>query len=139
MQGTLLLAILTIRSSYADNIELLTESDADIPDTLQWWIDAAGAWRIRTYAIDHDIHTHRLDGNHDFLALARENNRKHYGDVVKIEYLVKFVNCLDEAEVKTEFHRVGLAMRLEIAAGQFAFWKADDAKYSTRTESRSTL
>jgi hypothetical protein len=135
MQGTLLLAILTVRSSYAGNTELPLTSDVDVPDTLQWWVAETGTWRIRTYAIDHNIHTHQVDGKpDDLLALARQNNRKHYGDVLKAEYSIKFADCHDQVEVRGEFERVGIDPRLEVAAGQFAFWKPDDARYSTKSE-----
>lgn len=122
-QGTLLLAILTVRSSYIDATEEPLKSEADVPDTLQWWLAATGASRIRTYAIDHDIHIHQVDGNpEDLVAMARQNSRTHYGDIIKAEYAMTFADCQDSAEVKAAFARVGLVSRLEVAAGQFAFW-----------------
>jgi hypothetical protein len=137
MQGTLLLATLTVRGSYGRDIELPLTSEADVPDTLQWWIAAAGAWRIRTYAIDHDIHVHQIGGTAaDILTLARQNNRDHYGDVIKAEYAVSFADCRNQDEVQAEFRRVGLEPRLEIAPDRFAFWRPDDAKYSTKSEPR---
>jgi hypothetical protein len=45
--GTLVLAILAVRSSYALQIELPLKSEADVPDTLQCWIVPTGTWRIR--------------------------------------------------------------------------------------------
>jgi hypothetical protein len=134
MQGTLVLGILTIRSSYARQIELPLGADAQVPDTLQWWITATGSWRIRTYAIDHDIHTHQVDGNRDdVLALAFEGNRKHYGDVLAAEHLVQFTDCQSSSEVRDKLRAIGLEPGLEVAAGRFAFWKPDDAKYSSKT------
>jgi hypothetical protein len=130
MQGTLVLAILTVKSSYAQNIELPLEGDADVPDTLQWWIASTGARRIRTYAIDHDIHTYQVDGNpNDLLTLAIEGNRKRYGDVLKAEHVVQFANCLDQSEVRAKFGAICVLPRLEVA-DSFAFWKPDDVRYS---------
>jgi hypothetical protein len=134
MQGTLVLAILAVRSSYGQRIEVRLGDSNDIPDTLQWWIAASGTWRIRTYAIDHDIHTHQVDGKpDDLLVLASEGNRKHYDDVLGAEHVLQFSDCNDRSEVQAKFRAVGLEPRLEIAAGRFAFWKPDDLRYSTKT------
>jgi len=56
MRGILVLAVLTIKSSYSQNVELAVAHAGDAPDTVQWWIGEGGCWRLRTYAIDHDIH-----------------------------------------------------------------------------------
>lgn len=134
VQGILVLAILTVRSSYGHQIELPLGDDVDVPDTVQWWIASTGTWRIRTYAMDHDIHTHHVYGNpDDLLGMASENNRKHYGDVMGSEHLVQFTDCCDMSEVEIKFRAIGLEPRLEVAAGRFAFWKPDDARYSTKT------
>jgi hypothetical protein len=134
MQGTLVLAILAVRSSYGQQIEVRLGDSKDIPDTLQWWIAASGTWLIRTYAIDHDIHTHQVDGKpDDLLVLASEGNRKHYDDVLGAEHVLQFSDCNDRSEVQAKFQAVGLEPRLEIAAGRFAFWKPDDLRYSTKT------
>ena len=134
MQGTLVLAILAVRSSYGQQIEVRLDDSKDIPDTLQWWIAASGAWRIRTYAIDHDIHTHQVDGKpDDLLVLASEGIRKHYDDVLGAEHVLQFSDCNDRSEVQAKLQAVGLEPRLEIAAGRFAFWKPDDLRYSTKT------
>lgn len=78
MRGTLLLAVLNIQSSYSRNIEESFDGSSGVPDTLQWWITPESAWRIKTYALDHDIHTHSVAAQPDFIELARSNNRKHY-------------------------------------------------------------
>ena len=137
MKGTLLLAILTVKSSYAQETEQPLASLADVPDTLQWWIAETGVWRIRTYAMDHDIHTHLVGGNSDdSLGLARESNRRHFSDVIGAEHLVTFADCNDSAEARAKFEQIGLAPQLEVAAGRFAFWKPDNAKYSTKSAPR---
>jgi hypothetical protein len=141
MQGTLLLTILTVKSSYARAVELPLASAADVPDTLQWWVTAAsdGAWRIRTYAIDHDIHTHHVVGDPEhLLALARENNRKHFAGLIRAEHALNFADCDNENEVKEVFRRVGIVPQLEIAAGRFAFWNPDEARYWTQSEPRDS-
>ncbi len=134
MRGTLLLAILTVRSSYANRLELPLSSDADLPDTLQWWIASSDAWRIRTYAIDRDVHIHQVVGNPGaLLALAMKNNRKHFGGLIEVEHYLNFSDCCNPVEVQAEFQRIGLAPRLEITVDQFAFWKPDEARYQSQT------
>ncbi|GLH81678.1 hypothetical protein SSBR45G_65870 [Bradyrhizobium sp. SSBR45G] len=137
MQGHLLLAILGIRSSYARNVEVALQDDGLPPDTLQWWLAPTGCWRIRTFAIDHDIHTHEVDGRiDDILAAASNGNRKRYGDIIAKEHLIHFTDCSDNTEVHARFSAIALAPRLEVAAGRFAFWKPDDARYSTQSRPR---
>ncbi|RYD35914.1 MAG: hypothetical protein EOP85_18640, partial [Verrucomicrobiaceae bacterium] len=52
---TLILAVLNIESSYLDNLE---RPAGDARDTVQFWFAPDTQWRIKTYAIDHDIHIH---------------------------------------------------------------------------------
>ncbi len=133
MQGTLIIAVLSIRGSYSRNVEEPV-GEGDIPDTLQWWISSERAWRIRTYALDHDIHTHAIArGGREVIQTALADTLKHYGDVVYVQYVVEFQDCTDADEVRRVFEQARLAPRLEVAAGRFAFWKPDDARYRTQS------
>jgi len=60
MRGILLLALLSVTSSYSREIEMALENADEVPDTLQWWLRDGGCWRIRIYALDHDIHAYRV-------------------------------------------------------------------------------
>jgi hypothetical protein len=103
-----------------------------VPDTLQCWIASTCAWRIRTYAIDHDIHTHQVDGTPDeLLVLASEGNRKHY--VLSAEHVLHFSDCTDRSQVQSMFQAIGLEPRLEIAASRFAFWTQIDGRTASRS------
>ncbi|HTU34882.1 MAG TPA: hypothetical protein VMF66_13860 [Candidatus Acidoferrum sp.] len=134
MYGVLVLAVLTIKSSYSRNSEAQLESEADVPDTLQWWFSNGDCWRIRTYAQDHDIHVHRLGKSQQItLELAQRNNLKHYGDVIKVQHVLDFFDCRSEADVSTELRRVGLVPRMETSPGGFTFWKPDDVEYRTKS------
>jgi hypothetical protein len=134
VRGTLVLAVLTIKSSYARNVEIALEQRNDVPDTLQWWFGDSACWRIRTYALDHDIHTFQIgDSRNTNLTLATANNLKHFGDVFREQHVVKFANCTDRDELNRQFVRIGLIPRMEISAGRFAFWKPDDANYWTQS------
>jgi hypothetical protein len=44
MHGILLLAILTVKSTYSRKIEIPLEDSDDVPDTLQWWFGERGCW-----------------------------------------------------------------------------------------------
>ena len=65
--------------------------------------------------------------------LAKSNNRKSHGNVISAEYQLHFADCNNRPEVETEFARIGLAPRVEIASGEFAFWKPDDAEYAAKS------
>ena len=54
---TLVLAILTVESSYVQEIE---RPATRVPDTVQFWFAPESDWRIKTFAIDHDIHAYRI-------------------------------------------------------------------------------
>jgi hypothetical protein len=134
MQGTLVLTILTVRSSYLRELEEPLTDVSDVPDTIQWWIAPAGAWRIRTYALDHDIHTHEIGDADNLKEFALGNARKHYGDVIRSQHVIELTDCLDNNEINSAFRAEGLEPRVEVAAGRFALWKPDDARYRTQSE-----
>jgi hypothetical protein len=133
VQGTLLLAILTVKSSYTGEVERPLDGPDDVPDTLQWWIGEQ-TWRIRTYALDHDIHTHSVARTGpEVLELAKQNNAKHYAEVTAAQHVLHFRDCADPDDAATVLGAAGLDNRLEVAAGRFAFWKPDDTRYRTRS------
>lgn len=133
MHGILLLSVLNIASSYADNVERPLDGADDTPDTLQWWIGEQ-TWRIRTYALDHDIHPHSVARTGpEVLELAKQNNAKHYSEVTAVQHVLNFKDCGDADEVANVLGDAGLPNRLELAAGRFAFWKPDDAVYWSKS------
>jgi hypothetical protein len=134
MRGFLVLAILSVRSSYSRELEIALDGKDDILDTLQWWFGDGGCWRIRTYAMDHDIHAYVIGNSpQTTLELAKKNNLKNYGDVIKMQHVIHFADCTDRSEVEAEFERIGLAPRIEIDPSRFVFWKPDEAVYSTKS------
>lgn len=136
MRGILVLAVLTTKSSYSQNVERAVADVDDVPDTVQWWLGAGGCWRLRTYAIDHDIHAYKISSSEATLELAQTNNQKNFGDIIKAHHVIHFVNCTDPSELAAEFGRIGLCPRVEISPGRFAFWKPDEAVYSTKSKPR---
>jgi hypothetical protein len=133
MRGTLVITILTIRSSYLRGFDESVR-DGDVADTIQWWIVPGDSWRIRTYAIDHDIHTQSIGSGDGLQELALANAQKHYGDVIRSHHIVELADCLDPNETARAFEAVGLEPRIEVATGRFAFWKPDNARYQTQSE-----
>lgn len=129
----LLVFRLTIQSSYADNVE--QEADDRHFDTLQWWFSDNETWRIRTFAVDQDIHPHRIAGP---IAeeLALENTRKHYGDVIASAFVLEFEDVTDRAEVSEVMEAFGGADALEIARNHkgFAFWNPFQVRFSSKTQ-----
>ena len=137
MRGILFLAILSIKSSYSRGLEIALEGENDIPDTVQWWFGGGGCWRIRTYALDHDIHAFIIGNSlQTTLELAKTNTANNFGDVIKEQHVIHFVNCDDSTEVNAEFGRIGLVPRIDIELERFAFWKPDDEVYSTKSAPR---
>jgi hypothetical protein len=134
MRGILLLAVLNIMGSYSREVENPLESADDIPDTLQWWFGESGCWRIRTYALDHDVHAFQIGNSlRTTLELAEKNNRDNYGDIIATQHVIHFVNCANRVELEAEFGRIGLVPRLQFDLSRFVFWKPDDAEYLTKS------
>src|SRR4051812_39670867 len=87
----LVLALLTTESSYKSEIE---RPATGVADTAQFWFGAEAPWRIRTYAIDHDIHIYSLgarpDGTSFTPSEAVAHIQKHYGEVLEKQYVITF-------------------------------------------------
>lgn len=135
MRGVLYVAVLTIASSYRRSIEVPVEYPDEVPDTVQWWLGGPVQWRMRTYALDHDIHVHHIgseespaDISADF---ASENTRKHYGDVLRSEHEVHIPDTTPST-LSRAFRREDLTPRYDIARN-FVLWRPDDAAYQTRS------
>ena len=129
----LLVFQLTVQSSYVGNVE--HDAEGDHFDTVQWWFSENETWRIKTFAIDQDIHTHRIAGP---IAeeVAMENTMKHYEDVVERAFAVEFDDLGDESEVSEVMEDLGGAPALEIArnGSQFAFWNPSRLKYTSKSQ-----
>lgn len=133
--GTLVIGILSIESSYAENIERPARAT---PDTLQFWIGPTDVWRIRTYAIDHDIHPNfirdMLTRKSQPVDFAVNHINKHYGNVLASIVILKLADT-SENVVKPLLQERKLTGHLEVAPRfGFAFWNPDSGHYrSTST------
>jgi len=130
----LVLALLTTESSYKSEIE---RPATNVPDTVQVWFGAQDPWRIRTYAIDHDIHIYSLGASENGVAftptVAEAHIEKHYSKVIKHRYVIRFKNPNDSAEVTRVLEQNGLHGTLEVAPAGFAFYNPDVAKYKSQS------
>lgn len=123
---------LSVQSSYAEDTE--HEADAEHFDTVQWWLADEATWRIRTYAIDSDIHLYTMEGN---IAedVARDNTLKNYADITAEYFLVDLPDLADTAAVEAAMHAHGGAAALERArnGAGFAIWNPLGVHFVTRT------
>jgi hypothetical protein len=133
VKGTLVVQILNTSSSFLREVE---EPAGPVPDTIQFWVSADTAWRIRTYALDHDIHVYQLGHAQipgEPAEWLRTNSREHFEDQIAVEHILNFEDVNDEAEVRRVLQAIGLADRLEVAEIGFCFWKPDEERYHTQS------
>jgi hypothetical protein len=135
MKTTLVLALLTVKSSYKQETELPLDNPDDVADTLQWHIGVDWAWRIKTYAIDHDIHVHKIGpSSKDMVEFAMDNNIKHYGDVIDSMHILEFDNNPEENELNMELQKSGLPGKLELFQNTYIWWSPDSKQYWSQTK-----
>jgi hypothetical protein len=120
---SLLVSRLTVRSSYVRDVELPA---GDLFDTIQYYVPDNGpsVFRVRTFAVDHDIHVHRFGSAGWTIAGLRAHIRGRV-DLVPLPHL-------DTRDLVAAGIRTGA---LEVAADLgFAFWNPDGGRYRTRAE-----
>ena len=131
----LVLAMLSTESSYASEIERPATACAD---TAQFWFGSFGAWRVRPYAIDHDIHVYQVGTSgavHGFQPEAAEAHiRKHYSDVLAKLVVLRFKKPTNKAEVAQVLASQGLSGTLEVSSTGVAFYNPDRGEYRTKSE-----
>lgn len=132
--STLILALLNIESSYLDNLE---GPAGAVPDTVQFWFAPESQWRTKTYAIDHDIHIHRLitkDGAEIFdTGAACENISDAYDDVLSELLMLDFPDPSDEAAVREILDESQLTGTLVATPEGCYFYNPDGGEYRTQS------
>lgn len=128
--STLVLAILSIESSYAADVERPARG---VPDTVQFWLAPDGQWTLRTHAADHDLRVHRIarrnDGSPYAAADADALLEKHYADVTARRVVLAFPDPRDPADVQRILAGKGLGGTLELGAEGWAFYNPDGGEY----------
>jgi hypothetical protein len=130
MDMVLVIYFLTIRSSYLNDCEEpATEGSFD---TVQFLSTENGAWRIKTYAIDEDVHVWSLGANRSDIAdLARQNTEKYYGDILSEGYVLETSQGIDG--LRRELVQRGLSDHLEISKAGFLFWAPGGTSYRSKS------
>src|SRR5947199_7117315 len=129
----LVLAVLSTESSYASEIERPATLGVD---TAQFWFGSSGAWRVRTYAIDHDIHVYQVGTPGATPGFQPENAeahiKKHYSDVLAKLLVLRFKEPTKKIEVAQVLASQGLSGTLEVSSSGFAFYNPDRGEYKTK-------
>lgn len=131
-QPLLVIARLTVKSSYQANTEW--GADEDLFDTVQFWIAPDLVWRIRTYAADHDIHIHTIEGSGNPVPWIEQNVRQTYDDV--LQDIVVISGRGEETErqaIERAFGELNLGGYMEWTGHGFAFWNPDGGEYRSRS------
>lgn len=135
MTTTLVIALLTTESSYMTDVE---REATDAPDTVQFWFSAKGTWRIRTYAIDHDIHIHSVGAPSEGEAFGPEDAIEHfqnsYDDILAKLVTVELKDPADEAETSKALAEYDLDGIVQMAPAGFGFYNPDRGTYKTQSE-----
>jgi hypothetical protein len=131
--GTLLVFRLTIQSSYAQDAERV--ADAAHFDTVQWWLAADHAWRIKTFAMDEDIHCYHISSS-IAEGFARQSTEKNYGDVIATSFSVELNSLTNAESIAKAMQDFGGAEALEVDrnGGKFAFWNPLQVHFSSKSQ-----
>jgi hypothetical protein len=134
MKIVLVIFFLSVQSSYLNDSE--TDATDEIFDTVQFVATDNGAWRIKTYATDQDVHVWSIGSTQaDIVALARANTEKHYGDVLTEGYIFETADGIEG--VRRELRERGLSDHLEISKSGMLFWAPEGTDYRSRSAPRS--
>lgn len=129
---TLIVGQLDIQSSYLRNEELPATTERF--DTVQWWIGPTVAWRIRTFAIDLDIHLHRLEPSEELIDRALASTNANYSDVLQFLVRIDLTDYTNENQVAAELSSALGAPGLELAPDlDMGFWNPGASHYSTQS------
>lgn len=131
MDFVLIIFVLTIQSSYAQNAE--TAAMGSNADTVQFLIEPNQAWRIKTFAIDQDVHVYSLgETNAAIEEKAIASTERSYGDVIAKKYIIRSRTGMEG--LKAELKKHNLSQNLEISKSGFAFWVPENTEYRSKTQ-----
>lgn len=129
MKSVLVLFLLSIKSSYINDEE--SEATDDLYDTIQFVKTDKGAWRIKTFAEDEDVHLWSLESSEDIVDLAVESTNNHYGDVIDEAFVIETENGIDG--LRAELKKKGLPDNLQISPKGPLFWAPLGSSYSPKS------
>jgi hypothetical protein len=128
--GILILARLSVRTSYGQNVQRRADEHGD---TVQFHVPADGdaIYRIRTFALDHDIHVHQLGRPAGPVeSFVRAHLDRTYGDVLASVDVVMLRSLSTQ-----DLHDAGITSgELEsVDDVGYVFWNPDGAHYTTKS------
>ena len=131
MKIILILFILTIQSSYLKNSE--SPAVGNLADTVQFYADSKGAWRVKTFATDQDVHPWSLGPPPpaDLVTLADRNTEKNYGDVIARRYVIVSETGIEG--LRDGLKAQGLDDHLEISKSGLVFWTPAGTNYRSKS------
>jgi len=131
MNTALIVFKLSIQSSYVEDSE--AEADMDAFDTVQFFISDTGAWRIRTFSIDEDVHVYSLGtARPDMEKLVIASTEKTYGDIIVAKHVFSSADGIPG--LKRELEAAGWSASVrESAQHGFAFWVPEGSDYRTKS------
>jgi hypothetical protein len=131
MAARLIVGVLNVRSSFRSGEER-PWSKGEAPDTVQWCVGEDGtAWRLRSYAFDHDLHALLCGVQGDWdadEAAVVEEMRAQYGDMLKSVHKID----VSARRAKKLLRESRLSQSVEVAPSGFAFWNPDGQPYQTQ-------
>ena len=134
---TLVVCILTTESSYARNVE---RAATVTPDTIQFGLSPDSQWRIRTFAIDHDIHTYKIGARSDGSRITPEEAAahiaKHYTDITLKTVVLRIHDPTNKEEARRVLDEHGLAGVLEVGGNGATFYNPDKGDYRSKSRPR---
>lgn len=130
MKTTLVLFFLSIQSSYINDEE--TEATDDAFDTIQFVKTDKGAWRIKTFATDEDVHLWSLESEEDFVDLAVDSTNNHYGDVIDEAFVIESEDGIEG--LRKELKKQGLPDNLQISPKGPLFWAPPGSQYKPKSQ-----
>jgi hypothetical protein len=130
-QSVLIVGRLRVRSTYGQNVEVPAN---DVFDPVQFYLPGAddAFYRIRTFALDHDIHVHKIGQPSDQReGFARAHLHHVYGDVLAAVDTITLRRMATQDLIDSGITTGELEV---VAEAGYAFWNPDGAHYATRSE-----
>ncbi|WP_416763383.1 hypothetical protein ACNI65_12385 [Roseateles sp. So40a] len=131
MTTQLILFRLSIRSSYAADTE--EEATEDSFDTIQFFSHEGAVWRIKTFAIDQDVHVWSMDVSEvdDLVELAVGNTESNYGDVLEEGYILNSETGLEG--LREQLAERDLDTHLNETSVGAVFWTPAGTSYKSKS------
>jgi hypothetical protein len=135
-EPTLVVGQLSIESSRTDEDERPASGTAD---TVQFWITSTRRWKIRTFAVDHDVLAYDLGdlgtARHRPVEFAVEHIAKHYEEILRSTKIIELRDprVRDESARALSAHGLGgLLQRCQAGDAEIWLWSPDGEQYGTK-------